>query len=129
MFLLDWKTINSIDDHPLCRWDSAHISCRACYPGAWDVNETGDFVSAGTKLIVRPLVGSMDGPAVSSHWCRFGVEEVAYRIDIRPEMIDPGARCATLFVWDASFEFPNGTALQSLFDQLNTAIPVVANID
>ena len=102
---------------------------RFLIPGAWDVNETGDFVSAGTKLIVRPLVGSMDGPAVSSHWCRFGVEEVAYRIDIRPEMIDPGARCATLFVWDASFEFPNGTALQSLFDQLNTAIPVVANID
>ena len=102
---------------------------RFLIPGVWDVNDTGDFVSAGTKLIVRPLVGSMDGPAVSSHWYRFGVEEAAYRIDIRPETIDLGARCATLFVWDASFEFPNGKALQSLFDQLNTATPAVANID
>ena len=48
-------------------------------PRRLDVNDTGDFVSAGTKLIVLTLVGSMDGPAVSSHWYRFGVEEAAYR--------------------------------------------------
>ncbi|MGB0629701.1 MAG: heparinase II/III domain-containing protein [Alphaproteobacteria bacterium] len=107
---------------------SGNAATRFLIPGSWGVDDGGDFVSDGTRLTIRSLAGTMDGPRVAAHWTRFGVEEAAHRIDMSPAQDTAGARAAVLFTWDDSFEAPGAETLKHLFDRLTAAIPPAAKL-
>ena len=101
---------------------------RFLIPGGWGIDDSGGFRSTGTKLHLDALIGTYEGPALSAHWHRFGVEEAAHRIDVTPERSSAGARSAVLFRWDKNFTAPDAGTLETLFDCLSAAIPSGAKL-
>ena len=112
----------------LWRGPAKNAAVRFLIPGTWGVNDKGGFVSDGTVLSVRPLVGTLPDPGVAAYWSRFGVEEVAHRIDISPALDSGDARSAVLFTWSEDFDPSEIGDVSVLYNQLAGAIPTAGKL-
>ena len=100
-----------------------NAAVRFLISGRWGLTDKGGFELGETHVSVRALLGSISDPQVASHWTRFDVEEVAYKIDVSPVATAEGGRSAVIFSWDTEFQEPDHVSIKTLFNRLATAIP------
>jgi hypothetical protein len=116
----------------LWRGGSGEPATSFLVPSDWQ-HEAGpgfgpEFVQGDTRLTMQPLIGELSAPEADSHWYRFGVEQKAHRIDLRPEGGNGHYRAAVFFSWSPDAQIPDADLLSRLFESLATAIPTPAQL-
>jgi hypothetical protein len=64
------------------------------------------------------LAGVLEEPCPARYWPRFGVDEAAHRVGIRPERAGTARRAALWVAWSDAARPPDNASLTALFDKL-----------
>ena len=98
---------------------------RFLVPGVWRQAQDGapGFTSDDTRVAVECLYGTPAPVDAARIWQRFGVEQPAHRLTVRPAPTPDGARRAVLFFrWADGAAAPSSTALRDHLELLANVV-------
>ena len=86
-------------------------------PAAWK-RDGLSFTQGPRRVRLTALAGVLEEPCPARYWPRFGVDEAAHRVGIRPERAGTARRAALWVAWSDAARPPDNASLTALFDKL-----------